>query len=264
MIDIQLLRKNPDAHPGQKDPKVLVKPTTITGQGATEAFFFDAAGALDEVEVRYQPKRRPEESATLSINMDKMFGPHEVTLADDNAYQEAWVGAGTEVRLTYDMRPAVPFGPVITYARRAERAPPKPAPSATATSAGPAGAGKAFGAGVKAAREAGMHLASVEARRGKLALLYQSAGEAREVALTSDPKSGALLGAAAIPSSPQPGAGQPRAEEAIDAALAAGEPVSLTFGSGALEGKATLTFAGGAWITLDPKAPDALAGSGGK
>ena len=75
------------------------------------------------------------ESAQIAMKMDGQMGPHEVVLADDNAYQYAWTGVGTEVSLTYDLRDSVAWGPVIAWGPLGAAPAPSTKPLASATPA---------------------------------------------------------------------------------------------------------------------------------
>ena len=256
---------HPDARPGKRDPTVLVRDVTLEGKTATEAFFFDASSRLVEVEIRYVPKRTPREAAELTRGFDKSFGPHDVPLADENQYQAAWIGEAGEVRLTYDLREQITFGPVVTWARRegggatVAVATPSAKPSAAPAAGGAATAGR-FAASVKETRGAGLHLVDVESSAGKIVLVYAGAAEAVEIALAADPKTGTLVGTATLPRAlPGELAGQARLEKALDEELAGGLPRSMTFGGPAgMKELVTLTFASGRFLSIDPNAKDAL------
>lgn len=250
----------PDARASKTNPKVLVRDTIANGMSATEAFFFDAKDALEEVELRFAPKRTAAESATIGIAMDASMGPHEVPLADDNAYQFAWTGQGTEVRLTYDLRENVAWGPVIAWAPIGSGAAATPTATVSAGTPKPGGeAGACFGTAVRAARRDGMHLTGVESVRGKLTLVFESAGNAKEITLTTDGKK--LLGCATLPRAATSAALQFRAEAALDGQIAHGDPTALEFGGPhGLADLVTLRFADG-WLSLRPKSADALAAS---
>ncbi len=258
----EIAKRNPDVKPGRKDPTILVRDATIAGKLATEAFFFDDRG-LSEVEVRYLPKLTPQESGALGLKMDEMFGAHETTLADEDAYQYAWIGNETEVRLTYDLRDETPFGPVVTYARTAPapEASPSPSVAASATATAPASKepGARFGAEVRAARRAGKRLLAVEGAPGKLTLVLGDAAATIEVSLTADPKTGALLGSASLPRAGLESAPKERAEKAIDAELAKGDPIRLTFGGPAgMSDLVTLAWEDDRFVSLNPREKDPL------
>lgn len=257
--------KHPDARPGKRDPTVLVRDVTLEGRTATEAFFFDAKKGLVEVEIRYVPKRTPREAADLTRAFDKSFGPHDVPLADENQYQAAWIGDAAEVRLTYDLREGIAFGPVVTWARReggggaVADATPSVVPSAAPAVGGAATAGR-FAASVKETRGAGLHLVDVESSGGKVVLVYAGAAEAVEIALAADPKTGALVGTAALPRAvPGDPEVQARLEAALDEELAKSLPKTMTFGGPAgMKELVTVTFANGRFLSIDPDAKDAL------
>lgn len=255
----EVMKKHPDAKPSEKNPDVLVRPSSIADWPATEAYFFGAKG-LNEVEIKIAPKRSPQEAAALGMSLDRQFhGVHETALADDQMYQFAWFGEDTGVRLTYDLRESATWGPVLTYAlRSAPRAP--PSPSATSATPVVSGApGKSFGNAIRAARTAGLNLTGASAERGRLTLIYGDATRAVEILLTSDPKTGALLGYAELPRSPRKGL-QRGAEAILDTELKSGEVTKLTFGGKAgLENVITVHF-GARHVQLDPKAPDILIG----
>lgn len=262
----EIAAKHPDARPGKRDPSVLVRDVTLDGKTATEAFFFDSEKRLVEVEIRYVPKRTPREAAELTRGFDKEFGPHDVPLADENQYQAAWIGDAAEVRLTYDLREQIAFGPVVTWARReggggaVPSATPSAMPSAAPAAGGAATAGR-FAASVKETRAAGLHLVDVESTGGKVVLVYAGPSEAVEIALAADPKSGALVGTAALPRAvPAEGAAtQARLEAALDEELAKSLPKTMTFGGPAgMKELVTITFASGRFLSIDPGAKDAL------
>lgn len=257
----EIAKKHPDARPGKRDPSVLVRDAKVAGKAATEAFFFEA-GALSEVEIRYVPKLTPQESGGLGVLMDGMFGPHEIAHSDDDGYQYAWVGDSTEVRLTYDLRETVPFGPVVTYAQIEPVPVESAAPVASATPAktpAKSDPGPRFGAEVRAARAEGKHLLAVEGAPGKLTLVLGSAESAMEISLTADPKNGTLLGSASLPRAGLESSPKSRVEAAFDAELAKGDPIRLTFGGPAgMNDLVTIVFPGDRFISLDPKQKDPL------
>lgn len=256
-----------DARPGRDDPDVLVRDVR-PGEGglrdatATEVYFFDAEGRLEEVEVRWQPKRTPEESAAIARALDARFGPHLVAAADEHLYQFAWIGDDTEVRLTYDLRESVPFGPVMTWAARGgePEAAATALPAATEEGDAPQLPGAGFAGHVRRARAAGLRLAAVEASRGKLLLVFSGPDSAVEVALASDPSDGRLLGSSALPRARLAVPPMARAEAALDRELARGAPVGMTFDHPA-KGFVTLRFPAGRWVAFDPSAGDPLAGT---
>lgn len=260
----QVKKEYPDVEPGKKDPSVLVRETTALGKPVTEAFFFGKTGGLEEVEVAYREKLSPHESAALALELDGMFGVHQTSHADDHRYQFAWIGRDTEVRLTYDLRESVTFGPVLSYAVRREA----PAPSPTATPGGGTvvkggSAGSRFAASVRAARKDGLHLVGAEASAGKLSLIYGDASRAVEISLAANPKTGELLGAAELARAPSPGAAVQRsAEAAIDAELASSEPRKLVSGGKpGLDDVLTLELENGRYVQLQPGAPNLLVGA---
>ncbi len=111
----EVRRARRDLRPGRKDPRVLVRETSRWGHPAVEAYFFGDDDRLAEVEVRFEPKRSAEESAGIARALDAERGPHAVSRADATSYQLAWVDGSNEVRLTYDLREEIPFGPVVGY-----------------------------------------------------------------------------------------------------------------------------------------------------
>ena len=254
-----VLKKHPDAKPSEKNPEILVRPSTIADWPATEAYFFGEKG-LEEVEIKIAPKRSPQESAALGMALDRQFrGVHETSLADDGMYQLAWFGEDTDVRLTYDLRESAAWGPVVTYAvRTAPRATPVPSNGA-ATPVASGAPGKNFGNAIRGARKAGLSLTGASAEPGRLTLVYGDATKAREIILTSDPKTGALLGYAELPRSPRKGL-QRSAEAVLDSELESGDVTRLAFGGKAgFDHLVTLHF-GARHVVLDPKAPNIYAG----
>lgn len=259
----QVKREYPDVTPGKKDPSVLVRETTAMGKPVTEAFFFDEGGGLEEVEVAYREKLSPHESAALALSLDGMFGVHATSHADDHRYQFAWIGQDTEVRLTYDLRESITFGPVLGYALRRERPEPAPPGAASATNvpAG-AGAGARFAASIRAARKEGLRLVAAEATAsGRLTLVYGDSSRAVEISLAANPKSGELIGSAELPRASAGTAVQRSAETAIDAELARSDPERLVFGGKpGLEDVLTLEFPNGRYVQLQPGAPSLFVG----
>lgn len=255
----EVQKKIPDAKPSAKNPDVLVRAGRIADWPMTEAFFFGERG-LDEVEVKIEPKRSPQEAAALAISLDRKFrGTHETSLADDHMYQLAWFGGDTDVRLTYDLRESMTWGPVITYAvRTAARATPAVTAGAGTPVAG-GSPGKQLSAGIRNARKAGLSLTSASSEPGRLTLIYGDATKAFELIVTSDPKTGQLLGYVELPRSPKKGT-QRGAEAVIDNELKKSDVTKIVFGGKAgLEHLVTVWF-GARFVTLDPKAGDLLAG----
>lgn len=261
-------QSDPGLAPSKKDPKILVRDSSANGMTGTEAFFFDANGGLEEVELRFSPKRTPKESAELGLTMDESMGPHEVAAADDNGYQFVWQGTGTEVRLAYDLRDSVPWGPVISWAPASlssATAPTGGSPASTPGTPSVSGnPGPCFVSAIRTARSAGMHLNAVEGGRGRLTLVYETSGTAKEIALTADPKTGKLLGCATLPRAASSAPLQFRAETALDEEVAHTEPVALKFGGpAALRDVITVQFKDGSWLSLQPGAGDALVARSG-
>lgn len=252
-------KKFPDAKASAKNPDVLVRAGKIADWPMTEAFFFGERG-LDEVEIKIEPKRSPQEAAALAISLDRKFrGTHETSLADDHMYQLAWFGEDTDVRLTYDLRESMTWGPVITYAVRTA-ARPTAEPTASVSTPSPGGSpGKQLSSGIRNARKSGLSLTSATAEPGRLTLIYGDATKALELIVTSDPKTGQLLGYVELPRSAKKGT-QRGAEAVIDNELKKSDVTKIVFGGKAgFEHLVTVWF-GSRFVTLDPKAPDLLAG----
>ena len=259
----RVLAAYPDLHPSKNNPRILIHEITANHLPATEAFFFDLKDEMEEVEVRFSPKRSPLEAADLARGMDEQMGPHDVPLADDNAYQFAWTGTGTEVRLTYDLRDEVAFGPVIAWAPVGSAPVAShvvPATAAATTPAGGTSAGSCFATAVKSAREGGMHLTGVEGGHGKLTLVFESAGSAKEINLTADHNQ-KLIACGSLARASGTGAVQFRAEGCLDRLLGKGPPTGLKFGGpGGFADLVTLSFKDGGYVSLKPGAADALMG----
>ncbi|HVO29724.1 MAG TPA: hypothetical protein VMV18_03275, partial [bacterium] len=120
--------------------------------------------------------------------------------------------------------------------------------------------GACFVREVRAARDGGMHLTEVEGGKGRLVLVFETAGNARELTLTADPKTSKLLGCATLPRAATGGALKFRAETAIVESAAKSEPSALKFGGPAgLADLVTLQFKDGTWLALRPGASDPLA-----
>lgn len=257
----QVLQSVDGAKPSAKNPDVLVRETKFEDLWpATEAYFFGEKG-LEEVEIRIAPKRSPQEAASLGMALDRKFrGTHETSLADDQMYQLAWFGEDTDVRLTYDLRESATWGPVVTYAvRNAPRATPAPSGGGAVTPAAGGPPGRNFANAIRGARKSGLHLTGASAEPGRLTLIYGDATKGFEIIVTSDPKTGALLGYAELPRSPRKGL-QRGAEAMLDKELLTSDVTKLTFGGKAgLENLVTVHF-GGRHLQLDPKAPDILVG----
>jgi hypothetical protein len=168
------------------------------------------------------------------------------------------------------VRQEIAFGPVIAWSKRGAET----APTSTGTKATPSGAtakatpgdasasaaaGTCFAGAVKQARADGLHLAAVEGGKGKLTLVYESAGSAKEITLAADPKTSTLLGCATLPRAAAHSPLQFRAEGAIDTELARGIPSGLKFGGPAgLADLVTIQFKDGKYVSLRPGSPDAL------
>ena len=256
----EVLKKHPDAKPSAKNPKVLVRASKIAGDWpATEAYFFGERG-LEEVEIKIEPKRSPQEAAALGISLDRRFkGTHETSLADDHMYQLAWFGEDTDVRLTYDLRESMTAGPVITFAMRTAARPTATVSSAPSTPSPGGSPAKQFSNGIRGARKLGLALTGASAEPGRLTLIYGDAQKAVELIVTSNPKTGEVLGYVELPRSAKKG-NQRSAEAVLDTELKKGDVTKIVFGGKAgFEHLITVWF-GDRFVTLDPKADNLLAG----